>query len=202
MIARARTISVVAIILGGTIAIIASTQTWLEVTLRVGATTSLPVPGAAAFPLLAPLSLAALALGLALSIVGRVLRYVFGVIAAAIGVGLLIGSGRIGIEQPLDAVAAAVTEATGLSGASAIADLVASLAVTAWPFAAAAVRYGFAPGHRAGAGDGADHEVVADGIRDTAASLLHGDGVPRSDDGPVRADVPADPFGCALRACG
>ncbi|MBN9214300.1 MAG: peptidase [Microbacterium sp. SCN 70-200] len=138
MIARARTISVVAIILGGTIAIIASTQTWLEVTLRVGATTSLPVPGAAAFPLLAPLSLAALALGLALSIVGRVLRYVFGVIAAAIGVGLLIGSGRIGIEQPLDAVAAAVTEATGLSGASAIADLVASLAVTAWPFAAAA----------------------------------------------------------------
>jgi len=44
VIARARTISVVAIILGGTIAIIASTQTWLEVTLRVGATTSLPVP--------------------------------------------------------------------------------------------------------------------------------------------------------------
>lgn len=137
MIARARMLGVLAIILGGAVAIIGSTQPWLEVTLRSGATEALAVPGASALPLLAPLSLAALALGLALTVVGRVLRYVFGVIATAIGVVLLIGSARIAIERPLDAVASVVTKATGLSGADAIADLVDSVTATAWPVAVA-----------------------------------------------------------------
>lgn len=137
MTARARTLAVVASILGGAIAIVASTQTWLTADLRVGAAEPLAVAGAAAFPLLAPLSLAALALGLALTIVGRLLRYLFGALATAIGATLLIGAFRIGIERPIDAVASAVTEATGLSGESAIADLVASIGVTPWPFIAA-----------------------------------------------------------------
>ena len=62
MIARARMLGVLAILLGGAVGIVGSTQTWLEVTLRSGATEALSVPGASALPLLAPLSLAALAI--------------------------------------------------------------------------------------------------------------------------------------------
>lgn len=134
MIARARLYSVLGVILGGAIAIIASTQPWLDVVLTAGASAPVSVPGASALTLLAPLSLAALALGLALTVVGRVLRYVFGVLAVVIGVTVLIGSARVGFQHPLDAVSAAVTEATGLSGAETIADLVASIAGTPWPF--------------------------------------------------------------------
>lgn len=137
MIARARVVAVLAILLGGATGIIGSTQPWLEVTLRSGATEALAVPGASALPLLAPLSLAALALGLALTVVGRVLRYAFGLIAALIGVVVLVGSARIAIERPLDAAASVVTKATGLSGADAISDLVASVAGTGWPYAVA-----------------------------------------------------------------
>lgn len=137
MTARARMLAVLAIVLGGAIAIISSTQTWLDVTLRTGATEALPVPGASAVPLLAPLSLAALALGLALTVVGRVLRYAFGVLAAVIGGSLLVAAARILLERPLDAVAGVVTGSTGLSGADAISDLVAETAATGWPVAAA-----------------------------------------------------------------
>jgi hypothetical protein len=45
-----------------------------------------------------------------------VLRYAFGAVAVVIGGTLLVGAARIAIEHPVDAVAAAVTTATGLSG--------------------------------------------------------------------------------------
>ncbi len=114
MTARARSSAVLAIIAGGALAIISSTQTWLDVTLDAGATAALQVAGAKAFTMLAPLSLAALALGLALTVVGRALRYAFGALALLIGGTLTIAAARIAIEQPLDAVAAAVTTSTGL----------------------------------------------------------------------------------------
>ena len=125
MTARARSYAVLSIIAGGALAIISSTQTWLDVALDAGATASLTVAGAKGFTLLAPLSLAALALGLALTVVGRVLRYAFGAVAVIIGGTLLIGAGRIAIEHPVDAVSAAVTTATGLTGTDAIDGLVA-----------------------------------------------------------------------------
>ena len=137
MIARARLTSVLAIVVGGSIAIISSTQTWLEVTLRAGANEPLPVPGASAMPVLAPLSLAALALGLALTVVGRALRYVFGVLGVVIGGAVLIAAARIALEHPTDAVATVVTASTGLSGADAVADLVGAVTGTFWPVAAA-----------------------------------------------------------------
>lgn len=137
MIARARSLAVVAILVGAALALIGSTQTWLEVTLRAGAAEPLPVPGASALPLLAPLSLAALALGLALTVVGRVLRYVFGTLAIVIGGSLLVGAVRVGLQQPIDAVAKVVTDATGLSGDAAITDLIASITGTPWPFVTA-----------------------------------------------------------------
>lgn len=134
MIRRARTLSVLAILLGGALALISSTQTWLSVTLVQVTDEPLAVPGADAVALLAPLSLAALALGLALSIVGTVLRYVFGVLAVAIGLALIVSCARIAAEVPVDAVAAAVTTATGLSGTETVARLVAAITETPWPW--------------------------------------------------------------------
>lgn len=129
---RARLIALAAVVAGGALALISSTQTWLEATL--GQTGDvLAVAGDDAVPLLAPLSLAALALGLALSIVGRVLRYAFGVLAVLIGGGLAVAGWRIAAEPPIDAVATTVTETTGLAGADAVSALVSQITATAWP---------------------------------------------------------------------
>lgn len=130
---RLRSISVLTILVGGAVALIGSTQTWLDVTLRDAVVEPLHVAGASAVPLLAPLSLAALALGLALTIVGRALRYAFGVVAVAIGVGLGAGAGRVAVGLPEDAVAGAVTERTGLAGLSAVDALVSEIVATPWP---------------------------------------------------------------------
>lgn len=133
---RARLFSVLLIVAGGAIAIISSTQTWMDVVLSAGANDPVPVPGAAAVSLLAPLSLAALALGLALTVVGRALRYAFGAIAVVIGAALAVQAFRVGFTLPVDAVATTVTATTGLTGAEAVAGLVASITPTPWPYLA------------------------------------------------------------------
>ena len=196
MTARARVYAVLAIVLGGAAAIISSTQTWLSVTLRTGATEPLAVPGASAMPLLAPLSLAALALGLALTVVGRVLRLVFGVLATFLGGALVVGAWRIAAEHPMDAVAAVVTKATGLSGADAVAGLVSAIDGTPWPFVAvtagAVVTLGglltLVTGHRwrsggrryrrdaaVGAAGARPHDSISDRAIDSWDDLSHGD---------------------------
>uniref|UniRef100_UPI0003B49BE0 Trp biosynthesis-associated membrane protein n=1 Tax=Microbacterium sp. B19 TaxID=96765 RepID=UPI0003B49BE0 len=81
---RARSLSVVGMLLAGALGVISSTQTWIDVTLADGAQQTLAVPGADAVPVLTPLKPRALALGAALSIVGRVPAYVLGAIALAI----------------------------------------------------------------------------------------------------------------------
>jgi uncharacterized membrane protein (TIGR02234 family) len=130
---RWRSLSVVAILVGAAVSLIASTQTWLDVTLQDAGSAPLAVAGASAVALLAPLSLAALALALALSIVGVVLRHVFGALAVVIGVTLAAYSWRIAAEQPVDAVAAIVTESTGLAGLSTVSQLVSTIVATPWP---------------------------------------------------------------------
>ncbi|GAA3624735.1 hypothetical protein GCM10022200_03770 [Microbacterium awajiense] len=129
---RARLLAVLTILTTGSIGVISSTQTWLVVTL-VEAEQTLDVAGAAAVPLLAPLSLAALALGGALTIVGRALRYVFGVLTLAIGCILMLLAARIATEHPTAAVAGTVTEATGIAGEASVSALVAMIGATGWP---------------------------------------------------------------------
>jgi uncharacterized membrane protein (TIGR02234 family) len=133
MIRRARLIAVLAAIAVGALGVISSTQTWLVVTLDDGGRHELAVTGAAAVPVLAPLSLAVLALGAALSIVGLVLRYVFGVLTVAIAgaVGLL--SAQVAFATPVSAVASTVTAATGIAGLAAVDTLVATITATGWP---------------------------------------------------------------------
>ncbi|GAA2954574.1 MULTISPECIES: Trp biosynthesis-associated membrane protein [Microbacterium] len=133
MIARARLIGVVGFLIAGATGLISSTQTWLLVSLSDGAAEPLAVAGASAVVLLAPLSLTALALGAALSIVGRILRPVFGVIGAVLGIALAILTAPIAIQAPVSAVSAEVAAVTGIRGESAIAELVAGITATTWP---------------------------------------------------------------------
>jgi uncharacterized membrane protein (TIGR02234 family) len=136
MIARARLIAVVATVLAGAVGVIASTQPWLTVVLDDGAEHTIAVAGADAIPVLAPLSLAALALGAALSVAGLVLRYVFGALAIAIGGVLAFLTGQVAVSRPLSAVASSVTDATGLTGDRAVEDLVLSIHGSVWPVVA------------------------------------------------------------------
>ena len=133
MIRRARLISVLAALAVGAIGVISSTQTWLIAILDDGAQHELAVTGAAAIPVLAPLSLAMLALGAALSIVGLILRYVFGALTVAIAATLGFLSAQVAFTTPVSAVASAVTSATGITGADAVASLVSSVTATPWP---------------------------------------------------------------------
>lgn len=127
---RARSLTVVAILAAGAVALIGSTQTWAVAALPDD---SLPVPGSTAVPVLQPLTLTVLALGLVLTLVGRVLRYVLAVlgIAAAAAIGALAAP-LLG-TPPVSAVAPAVTERTGLAGTEAVADVVGGISVTPWP---------------------------------------------------------------------
>jgi uncharacterized membrane protein (TIGR02234 family) len=133
VIRRARLLAVLLTLVGGAVGVISGTQTWISVVLADGAGEPLLVNGASALPVLTPLSLAALALGAALAIVGTVLRYVFAVIAIGIGGIVAVLSAIIAAVVPTTAVAAAVTAATGISGVEGVAALVESTAVTPWP---------------------------------------------------------------------
>ena len=130
---RSRLIAVLAALAAGAVGVISSTQTWLVVILDDGARHELAVSGAAAVPVLAPLSLAVLALGAALSIVGLILRYVFGVLTVAIAATLGFLSAQVAFATPVAAVASTVTAATGITGAEAVDALVATVVATPWP---------------------------------------------------------------------
>lgn len=132
---RGRSLSVSGFLLAGAIGIISSTQTWLTVE-RADAGEAILVPGASALVLLAPLSLAVLALGAALSISGKVVRLVFGVLAGATALFLGWSILQLLLAEPFDAVAATVTEVTGLAGGDAVREVVVSIVPSAWPFIA------------------------------------------------------------------
>ncbi|GAA1845656.1 Trp biosynthesis-associated membrane protein [Microbacterium koreense] len=133
MIRRARTLAVVVVLAVGALGIISSTQTWLTVFLDDDVRGTLDVSGADALPLLAPLSLATLALGAALTIVGIVLRYVFGALTLAIAALSAWGTLSVVTGPTTTHVASTVTEATGITGVAAVEQLVAGTARTPWP---------------------------------------------------------------------
>ncbi|GGM50494.1 Trp biosynthesis-associated membrane protein [Microbacterium saperdae] len=129
---RGRSLSVSGFLLAGAIGIISSTQTWVTVE-RADAGEAILVPGASALVLLAPLSLAVLALGAALSIAGRPVRLVFGVLAGVCAVFLGWSTLQLLISVPESAIGPTVTEVTGLAGSTALGDVVQSAVPTAWP---------------------------------------------------------------------
>lgn len=138
LLARSRSLSVFGVLLAGAMGLIASTQTWISVVIADGASAPLEVAGASAIAVLAPLSLAAMALGIALSIIGRVLRWVFAGLAVVIGAALTWLTLSIILGPPASAVTGAVTEATGIAGEDSIVSLIESMTLTAWPYVALA----------------------------------------------------------------
>ncbi|GAA3645617.1 Trp biosynthesis-associated membrane protein [Microbacterium marinilacus] len=137
--ARMRPLAVVTILAAGAVALIGSTQTWAVARLADG---DLDVSGATAIPVLQPLTLTALALGLVLTLVGRVLRYVLGGLAVVVAAVLGWLSAPMVVDPPVASVAAAVAERTGLAGVEAAEAVVSGISPTPWPLvtlAAAAV---------------------------------------------------------------
>lgn len=124
---------VLGIVLSGLL-LLAWTGTWFTLHLRPTDTTSsvLAVTGDVAAPGLIGLALAGLALVAALAIAGRVFRVVLGVLELLIGLTTVLSS-LLALGDPVTASTAAITKASGISGARSVADVVTSVTVTAWP---------------------------------------------------------------------
>jgi hypothetical protein len=125
-------IGVLSFLLAGGIGIISSTQVWATVQ-RADAGEALSVTGAVIYPLLAPLSLAVLALGAALSIAGPVLRHLLAVLGLAAAVALILGTLPLVGSAPISADAPAVTVATGVGAQASMHDVGSTVTATPWP---------------------------------------------------------------------
>lgn len=129
---RARLLSVMGMLIGGIFGLISSTQTWFDVVIEGEFTEPIHVAGGSVIRIMVALSLAAIAAAITLSIVGRTLRYVIGVIGVAIGATLLVINIGL-ITSPSGAsVAQEVTARTGLSGEESVAEMVSSMTPTPW----------------------------------------------------------------------
>lgn len=134
MLHRARSLAVLTVLLGGAIALLSAVQPWL-IARRADGAADIEVPGAEVLPLLVPLGLAVLALGAALALAGRVMRYLVGLLALVIALALGLPTLAVLREPPISAVLPTVTEITGLAGPAASA-LISGIAPTTWPWAA------------------------------------------------------------------
>jgi len=118
-------------IAAGLLALLSWTQPWFTLTLVDGQ--ALEVAGQSAAPALSALALASLALSAALTIAGRVIRIVLGVVET--GIGVLLSIVVLGaVLAPVAASRQVVTDATAVSGPDSIAALVAAVATTPWPW--------------------------------------------------------------------
>lgn len=125
---------VTGILLLAAVALIAATQVWLNIELSEGVSAqgALTVTGQQLSPPLAPMALALAALALALTIAGRIFRFVLGALGVLLGAGIVALTLGV-LSAPLDAAAGKVTELTGIGGSDATGiAVVASSQVTAW----------------------------------------------------------------------
>ena len=132
--------SILTAIAGSALVLLSWSQPWFELVLAEGAGAQtggapIAVSGQAASPALAALALAGLALAGALAIAGPGIRVVLGVLAVVLGGCILLASG-VSLGDPVAAVAPAVAEATGVTGAEPTAALVRSATATPWPIVA------------------------------------------------------------------
>jgi uncharacterized membrane protein (TIGR02234 family) len=136
---RAKYTTMLAIVVGAGLALLASTQPWITVHLSAAANHAgaVVVQGSAAAPALTALSLAGLALAAALAIAGPVVRIVLAVLGVLIAASIALSAG-IALGDPVRAAAAAITSASGVSGGSSVARLAQSVDVSAWPWIAIA----------------------------------------------------------------
>ena len=110
------------------------TQTWFTVHLDAAAAVSSTVvaDGSAAVPQFTALAIASLALFLAMTIAGRVVRVVLAVIQVLLGVGIVV-SGISALADPVGAAKGAIGDVAGVSDLSAVRRIVTTVDVSAWP---------------------------------------------------------------------
>lgn len=131
---RSRPLVVVAGLAVAGIIMLAWTQTWFTVHLHAGAavTAKVAADGAAVVPQYTALAIASLALFLAMTIAGRVVRIVLACVEVLLGVGVVV-SGISALADPIAAAKGAVGEVAGVSDLTAVRRVVASVDVSAWP---------------------------------------------------------------------
>ena len=133
--------AIVATFIGAGLVLLSWSQSWFTLVIETGSGAStadpIEVAGSIASPALAALGLAGLALVAALAIAGPGIRVVLGVLEVLLGGCILLAAG-ISLGDPVAAVSAAVTDATGVSGSAPTAALVASATATPWPVLAIA----------------------------------------------------------------
>jgi uncharacterized membrane protein (TIGR02234 family) len=127
------------VVIGSGLTLLASTQTWFSVQLVSGSGHSgaITVQGSAAAPALTALALAGLALAAALAIAGPVFRIVLSLLGVLLGVSVLI-SATSALGDAIQAASAAITSATGVAGEASITKLVARVDTQLWPAVAIA----------------------------------------------------------------
>lgn len=130
---------IVIVLLASTLALFAWTQVWVhaQVIPMGSGQKNLDVTGSTAAPALTALALAGFALAGALTIAGRIIRVVLGILEVLLGVSVFI-SAFMAVSDPALASSSAVTAATGIAGSESIRVGVVDASTTPWPFLALA----------------------------------------------------------------
>lgn len=131
---RSRPLVVVAGLLVAGIVMLSWTQTWFTVHLRAGSAVvaTVTADGSKTVPQYTALAIASLALFLALTIAGRVLRVVLAVVEVLLGVAV-VATGVSALRDPVASARAAIGEVAGVSDLGGVRRVVSSVDVTAWP---------------------------------------------------------------------
>src|SRR5699024_7533334 len=117
-----RSMTVLILLLGGAIALIGSTQTWVTATgFEAAHISHVQLSGHEASPIITAMSLVNIAAGAALSIARNLGRWIIGVVA--IFIAIAVGWARLSVwASPATAVAPKIAETPGATGMEDIAD--------------------------------------------------------------------------------
>lgn len=126
--ARERLTVVLGVLVAGAGTVLASTQTFATAVVT-GVKDPVVVAGSAAAPSLAPLGIVALALGIALTIAGRIARIVLGVVLVLLGAGIVASA----LPNLLDDAAGTTTAIVSATGVSQVGAFVTARSGSAWP---------------------------------------------------------------------
>ncbi|MDR6970702.1 Trp biosynthesis-associated membrane protein [Leifsonia shinshuensis] len=136
---RAKYSTMLLLVVGSGLALLAATQPWFTIRLTDTAehSSTVAVAGSTAAPALTALALAGLALTAALAIAGPVFRIVLALLGVLLGVSVLI-SAITAVSDAVRASVSAITTATGVAGDASIRRLVHSVDTQLWPWVAVA----------------------------------------------------------------
>ncbi len=134
---RVKYMTMLLLVVGSGLALLAATQTWFSIRLTDTANHSatISVAGSVAAPALTALALAGLALTAALAIAGPVFRIVLALLGVLLGASVLV-SAITALSDAVQASASAITTATGVAGDASVRHLVHSVDTQFWPWLA------------------------------------------------------------------